>query len=342
MARPSRHVLVLTLLAVVLSLTGCGSDPGTETAKVGEIVYAKSGVDTTGAPKTHLLLPSGRLDVRAGAPIDALTGDATHERTARDAPGGGVFVPITWTFRTAEMARLVPVFGRPLPIEMTLISGGERYTLSPPVVERDGEDVDAYYVAVGGTGQQLDLEVTYAGVTQMLDLVSGDRSKGQADGLYSMDTSGYSITPRPCPSDGWIDEGPAVQVTFSCTSTKPLVVPFVDGKWAPKDHSFVLIGLDTSLSFYQIHGTSGSGATYTVSANKDKTELAGKRPAQVLEKVEQAGIAGGYLVFDLLGKLPKDLSFHRTYQLQRSALQGDVDAPDEVTLDIEGTLPLKK
>ncbi len=342
MARPSRHVSVLTLLAALLLSAGCGSDPETETAKVGEIVYAKAGVDTTGAPKTHLLLPSGRLDVRAGEPVDSLAGDATRERTARNAPGGGVFVPITWTFRTAEMAKLMPVFGRPLPIQMTMISGGERYTLAPPVVERDGEEVDAYYVAVDGAGKQVVLEVTYAGVTQTLDLVSGERSKGQADGLYTMDTRGYSIKPEPCPSDGWINAAPTVQITFSCTSTEPLVVPFVNGKWAPKDHSFVLIGLNTSLSIYQIYGAAGAGATYTVSANKDKTELAGKRPAQVLEKVEQGGVAGGYFVFDLKGPLPNDLSFHRTYELQRSALQGDVDAPHQVTLDIDGRLPLSK
>jgi hypothetical protein len=340
-ASPSRHICVLTLLAFLLSLTACGSDPETEVAEAGEIVYAKAGVDTEGSAKASLLLPSGSLDVRAGKPVDSLASGDTRERSARDAPGGGVFVPLTWTFRTAEMAKMVPVFGRPLPIEMTLVSGDHRYTLSPPVAERDGEEAEAFYVAIEGDGKQLDLEVTYADVTQKLDLVSGARTKGLAEGLYAMDTTGYSITPKPCPSDGWFHAGAATQVTFSCTSNDPLVVPFVDGVWAPKDHSFVLIGLNTSLTAYTIYGSPGSGATYTVTSNKDKTTLAGKRPTRILEKVEQAGIAGGFLVFDLAGKLPKDLAFHRTYGLQRSAMQGDVDAPDSVTLDVQGNLPLK-
>jgi hypothetical protein len=341
-ASPSRHICALTLLAALLPLAACESDPGTDAAAgVGETVSARAGVDTEGAPEGHVLLPSGRLDIRAGEPVESIPEEATSERAARTAPDGGVFVPLTWTFRTASMAKLVPVFGRPLPIEMTLVSNGERYTLAPPAVERDGEGVDAYYIAVDGTGEQVGLEVEYAGVTQTLDLAEGGRDEGRAKALYDLDTSGYSPEPKPCPSDDWINAGPTVQVAFSCTSTDALMVPFVEGKWAAKDHAFAVIGLTTNLTLYTIYGSPGSAASYTVTASKDKTELGGARPSRVLEQVEEAGTGAGYLVFDVRGAVPKSLSFRRTYQLQRSSLQGDMKAPHALTFDIAGTVPLR-
>jgi hypothetical protein len=339
---PSRHICVLTLLVALLPLAGCGSDPETDaSATVGETVAARAGVDTEGAPKGHLLLPSGRLDIRAGEPVESIPEDATSEREARTAPDGGVFLPLTWTFRTGSMARLVPLFGRPLPIRMTLISGGERYALAPPTAERDGEGVDAYYLAVDGTGEQAVLEVEYAGVTQRLDLVDGGRDEGRASALYGLDTSGYDPDPKPCPSDGWIKAGPTVQVTFSCTSTDAVQVPFVDGQWAPKGRTFAVVGLTSNLSLYTIYGAAGGGATYTVRASKDRTELAGARPSRVLDEVEEAGTAAGYLVFELKGAVPRSLDFRRSYQLQRSTLQGDVQAPPELKLEIAGTIPLR-
>ena len=340
MARPSRHVLVLTLLAIVLTSAGCGSDPETEIAKFGEVVYAKAGVDTTGAPKAYLQLPSGRLDVRAGAPIDGLTGDATRERTERDAPDGGSFVPITWTFRTVEMAKLAKVFGRPLTMEMTLVSGGQRYKLPAPTTERDGETADAYYVAVGGAGDQAKLEVDYAGETQTLDLRTGKRAAGRATGLYDLNPADYSEKLKTCPSSDWTDFGPLVQSTFTCSSSDVVVAPFAYGEWAPKGKTFAVVGVSSALTSYAVYSASGAGATYVVTSSKEKSELDGERPTEIVDANGSAGFAAGFLVFTLDGRLPKALTFHRTYQLQRQAIVGDVRAPYALTVDIVGNLPL--
>jgi len=340
-ASPSRHICVLTVLAALLPLAACGSDPESDETKVGDVVTARAGVDTEGAPKAHLMVPSGRLDVRAGDPVESVPADATRERSAREAPEGGVFVPLTWTYRTDSFEKLLPVFGRAQTIDMTLVSGDGSYPLAAPVAELDGEGAEAFYVAIEGTGKDLELELEYAGETQTLDLVSGKLKAGRAEPLYDLDPAKYSEKLKTCATEDWIDKSPLTQTTFTCTSADTLVLPFVDGEWAPKNTSYVVIGLTSTLTSYAVYSAAGAGATYTPSSSKEKSELDGKRPTTVIDEKGQAGFAAGFLVFTLKGELPKNLDFHRTYELQRSAVLGDVKAPFERTLDIEGRLPLR-
>ena len=321
-------------------MASCGSDPESPEAEVGEFVSAKSGVDTEGSAQGYVMLPSGRLDVRAGRPTDRLAADTTTERKVRTAPEGGVFVPLTWTYSTASMAKLQPVFGKPTPVEMTLISDGEDYRLVSPSAERDGAASDAYYIAVEGTGKQLTLEVEYAGETQTLDLVTGKTSKGKAAGLYDLNPADYSEKLKNCPTTDWTDFGPLVQVTFTCSRSDVVVAPFVDGEWAPKGKTYAMVGLASTLTAYSVYDATGAGATYAIIGSKEKSELDGNRPTRVIDGKQDAGFAAGFLVFTLDGKLPSSLDFHRTYQLQRSAILGKIDAPYERTLDISGKLPL--
>ncbi len=340
MASPSRHICVLTLLAVLLPLAACGGDAETTAADLGEIVSAKAGVDTEGAAKAFLMLPSGRLDVRAGTPVDQLAEGATTERQERTAPEGGVFVPLTWTYTTAEMAKFAKVFGRPLTVEMELVTGGESYPLAPPTIERDGQTAEAYYVAVDGSAEDLQLKVDYAGETQTVDLLTGKRSEGLAAGLYDLDPSDYSEKLNTCPSESWTDFGPLVQTTFTCTSSDAVVSPFIDGQWAPKGKEFAVVGVSSSLTAYAAYSAAGAGATYVVTSSREKSELDGQRPTKIIDENKSAGFAAGFLVFTLDGELPDALTFHRTYQLQRQAIVGDVEAPYGRSVDIVGELPL--
>ena len=56
----------------------------------------------------------------------------------RTAPDGGVFLGITWTFGPGDMQAFDKVFGQPLPLKMTLTSGGKEYPLAPPRLTLDG------------------------------------------------------------------------------------------------------------------------------------------------------------------------------------------------------------
>lgn len=340
-ARPSRHGFVLVLLAALLPLTACGSDDDSGAARFGEVVPARAGVDTEGSPKGFLLVPSGRLDIRAGHPVERLDEDATTQREVRTAPDGGVFLGITWTFGPGDMHAFDKVFGQPLPLTMTLTSGGKEYPLAPPRMALTGAESDAYYVALEGDGEDAVIEVEYAGVSQTLDLYSGKREPGDAKALYQLDASKYSAEPVPCPTDGWIDEGPNVRSTFSCTRYGAIVVPFVDGEWAPKGSSFVVIGLTSSLTSFFEFNDNGGAARYTVASSKEKSRLDGEPPTRILDETVAAGAAAGALVFTVSGELPENLLFHRTYSLVRQLVQGEIDAPYARKVDIVGDLPLR-
>ena len=345
MARPSRHILVLTvlatLLATLLSLAGCGSDPQTDKTGVGDVVPARAGVDTEGAAKGFVLLPSGRLDVRAGAPVQNLAVSETRERRARTSPDGGAFVPLTWSYATADMKKLVPVFGRPLTVGLTLVSGGNRYRLSPPEVGTDGQSAAAYYVAVEGSGEDATIEIQYADVTQTLDLRTGDRSAGRAAALYDVDLTTYTEKLKTCPTKDWSMGGRLTQVAFTCSSTPVLVSPFVDGEWAPKDSAFAVLGVASTLSAVNFYAESGAAASYSVSSSTEKAELNGERPIKVIDETLDAGNAAGILVFPLTGELPKNVKFHRSYTLVRTAVAGTIKAPFERQLEIFGMLTLR-
>lgn len=333
-----RHVAALAVVAALLPLAACGDDPASEPRDIGAVVAARTDIDPGDHPKTHLLLPSGRLDVRSGEPVEELSRDDTRERRSQSAPADGVFVPVTWTYRPGAMKDFSSVFGRPETMEVTLVSDGQRYRIAAPVEDSDGEVTESFYVAVEGTADDVELEVEYAGVTQTLDLVSGKRRAGRAEQLYRL--GDYTPTTSPCPSEDWLREGSEVQVNFACTATKPLSVPFVDGTWVRAGHSFVVVGLSANLTAYTIlNGTEG-GATYTVTAGRDKSELDGRRATMVLDESNRGAVYGGYLVFEIKGDLPGSMAFRHTYQLQQSGVRGEIDAPDQLDFEIEGRLPL--
>lgn len=341
MASPLRHICALTLLAALLPLAACGSDPDTGETEVGEVVAARAGVDTTGAPEAFLMLPSGRLDVRAGRPVDTIPADETTERRERKAPEGGVFVPFTWSYQTAMMEELLPIFGRPSTVDMTLIIDGEYYKQAPATLGRDGQNAVAYWVAVEGSGEDVKLEVQYDGLRQKINLRTGIRSAELAKPLYSLDIKGYSPKQASCRNASYVDEGPAVQVTFTCAVSEVLVVPYVEGEWAPEGKAFAVIGLTTTLSAVNVFGTPGSAAIYSVVSSKDKTELAGQRATRVIDEQTMAGTDSGLLVFTIdAGTVPRELDFHRTYQLLRTAKQGTLNAPSERQIDLRGSIPL--
>ncbi len=283
-------MFVLVLLAALLPLTACTRAEKFDATNPGDVVQARAGVDTEGAAEGFLVVPSGRLDIRAGTPVESIDAEATTEREQRTAPTGGVFVPITWTFRSGGIEKLTRIFGRPQPIDMTLVSDGTSYPLSPPSVGRDGEAVDAYYLAVDGNGERLELELEYAGVTQTLDLVSGSQETGRAQGLYDLADAKYSEKLRDCPDGNWPGRDPLTEVRFTCQRADSLTVPFAQGEWAPGTSAFVAIELVTALTYYAVYAPPGGAASYSAVSSREKSKLDGKGPTWTLESAGTGGV----------------------------------------------------
>ena len=338
-----RALPALALLGGLLA--ACGSDqvPAARGAELGDVVPART-VDVNGTVarnRSFLIIPTGRLEVLIGDPLPTLGADDTRAREVRDAPDGGVFLPVSWRYRPHVLDAAAPVFGARQDVTVELVSDGHRYKLVPPAEDRSASNADEFFVAVEGEATDVRLDVDYAGVTQTLDLTAGTRTKGRAAGLYSL--TDVKVSTSPCPDRDWAKrDNQYAQLYFYCTTTTALRTPFVDGEWAAKGHTFVVLGLGTTMDGYLLPGDDGvSSATYTVASSTDTTTLGGNEPVKVLDEVENGGVTNGYLVFDVEGKVPRTLSVGRRYVLTLSRVKGDLDAKQELRLEARGDVRLR-
>ena len=178
-------------------------------------------------PKGFVMLPSGRLDVRAGDPVESLDEDATTGARGAHRTRGRRLPAAHWTFSTADDGGArARSSGQPLPLEMTLISGwrGVRPGVSPRL-ERDGAE----------SGRLLRRRRRHRRARhdrgrvrrrdpdpRPLHRQAGDRP-GQ--GLYDAGPHDYSEKLKTCPTKDWADGRPADRrSTFTCTSYRTVVV----------------------------------------------------------------------------------------------------------------------
>ncbi len=346
-ASPRRAAAWAAALALLLApLTACTGQEGTPAAAqagFGEVVPARQ-VAVNGSvakDRSFVLFPTGRLEVRIGDPLARLGTDDTRAREVREAPAGGVFLPVSWRYRPHVLDAASAVFGQRQDLTVQLVSDDTAYKLVPPAEDRSASDGEEFFVAVEGDAAQVRFEIGYAGVVQTLDLTAGKRTKGRAAGLY--DLTDLKVRDSPCPDRDWLEDDPDLaQLYFYCSTSTAMRTPFVDGEWAEKGRTFVVVGLTTTNNGYLLPDPAGLGsASYTVAASTLTTTLGGKEPVKVLEEAENAGIASGYLVFDVKGRGPSTLQVGRRYRVTLTRVQGDVDAAQELRLEPRGGVPLR-
>jgi len=254
MSIPVRVVLAGLLLGA--GLTACG-DQGAGAAD-GEVVVGRLSDEATG-DSTYVLLPTGRIDLTVGEPVDEVTADQAGDDEKHAAPDGGSFVPVTWEHDPfGEGAVPVGVMGAdPQEADVVLVSGGTKADLGAPYQLAGDQGttdtgVGTMYVAVDGDGESPTFEVTYDGLTQTVDPASGDRDAGAAAALYAEPTMGVEA---PCTSEGFAS-GP-VRPDVSCLVNAPQRTPYLPGQgWAEDGHTWLLVNADISLSGVAVGRTS--------------------------------------------------------------------------------------
>ncbi len=196
-------LLVSGLLAVA-GLTACG-DQGAGAAG-GDVVEGHLSDKVTG-DSSYVLLPTGRIDLTVGKPVDEVTADQAGDGEKHTAPDGGAFVPVTWEHDPfGEGAVPVNVMGAdPQEADVVLRSGDTTADLGSPYQLAGDQGttdtgVGTMYVAVDGDGKSPTFEVTYDGLTQTVDPATGDRDAGAAEPLYAEPTMGIEA---PCTSEGF-------------------------------------------------------------------------------------------------------------------------------------------
>lgn len=330
-----RRLLALAALGLLLPLTACSDDePESPDTKLGDQVSGRAGDLETGEP-TAVITPAGRLSVSFADPVTELDKDETTDLTARSAPGGGSFVPVVWSFENDKIfGEITRLFGDRQPLEVDLVTGGERYSLTPP---DSGPGKTAEYVAVEGSGEDVSLEVTYDGLTQTLDAESGKLDKGVAAALYDLPKTKIKI--KDCPTKKWFTQALIYQ-QYECRYTTAIPSPYVVNEWVKKGHTWLAVTVATNLALYATGELDAAIASYDVVGNKELSTIDGEKPLGTLNERVNEGAASGTLVFDINGKLPKMMQILREYKLNLNGAVGKIDAPQKRTAKIGGEIEL--
>lgn len=187
---------------------------------------------------TDVRVPWGRLQVTMTEPVDTVEGE--------DGTLQGTFVGIQVELRDTEDA--VPVdrlpdagFEDP---QFSLVADGEAWELPALGGWADGAQVDPgarrQYVAVPADAEQVELAMTYDGVTQTIDTATADVTIGDAAPLYD---APFPAPGAPCGDQLWSTGASAVEDAASgCFVLSSATRPYVAGLgWAEAGSRWLVV-----------------------------------------------------------------------------------------------------
>ncbi|MDN5746440.1 MAG: hypothetical protein L0H31_15165 [Nocardioidaceae bacterium] len=323
------------LLVLAPALAACGDDSGD--IKTGDVIPARTDAQFVEGTASTLALPIGRLEIFMGKPTTKLDSTDTRQREALEAPAGATFIPITWQYDARTFGDFSAYVGKEVSPTVDLVSSEATYRLPPP--EPVGEGSKSFYVPVDGTGEDPQLRVDYDGVTQTVDLLTGKRDEGAAAPLYDVKPTSKT---RPCTAGADFHDN-AGRSDYKCKVSKPLRLPYADGKWAKKGHGFVAMTVSTSVLRLDILGTDlRSGATYLATGVDSVFRYGGKKPllvdrvtAGLCPDDTTGGCTGRYhVVFDATGKAAKRLKIDQAFQLELVNKYGAFDRGKRMKLKV--------
>jgi hypothetical protein len=222
MATPSKVRILLSPLAVllVLTLASCGGEKAGTVIEVSEV---------PGGQGLRVDLPAGQLEVSVSGVVD-------------DADGkGGTFVGVDWDldpFAQPDRARLAYAL-RVKDSEIAFVADGKRYPVKAPyrvLNDRAIQDraPQTFFLALEDEPEELTLEVTYDGLTQRVDALTGEHEPGQADRLY--DPVGAGVPQPDCPGTSAV----------KCDVRSVLLLPYVATVgWADPGRAWAVVDVRT-------------------------------------------------------------------------------------------------
>jgi hypothetical protein len=187
---------------------------------------------------TDVRVPWGRLQVTMTEPVDTVEGE--------DGTLHGSFIGIQVELRDTEDA--VPVDRLPdatfVDPEFSLVADGETWELPALAGWADGTEVAPgarrQYVAVPGGADEVDLAMTYDGVTQTIDVATADVAIGDAAPLYD---APFPAPGAPCGDQLWsTGAGPVDDAASGCFVLSSATRPYVAGLgWATEGSRWLVV-----------------------------------------------------------------------------------------------------
>lgn len=247
-----------------------------------------------------LRVPDGEVDVTTTRPVtSAPTGFDLPERLA---PDGGRFVGVQVR---ASVAKTLPqpradaadaAAGSGIAsanatadnadpaVSVALVADGFSYRIPPPLRRSQASrPTDRLaWVAVAGNPRRIEVALTYAGVTQRVDMDTGTRTSGLAEPLYRLTTGFPSSVGRQCGAPTALSGGFRIEAgrDLECAVRTLGGLPYLPGYgWAPRGTVWfsVLLGLERFTPRFQQGDTDYRAATG--SAPVPVTATAGGRAA---------------------------------------------------------------
>lgn len=295
----------------------------------------------------EVLVPGTAVDLQVGRPVREMDQGLVDLGTDRDwsdtaavrADDGADLVPVSWASRPVNNSAGQAVGEEE--IDIHLVAGGRRIELA----RGTGRDLaskatgtgTSFLVAVDAGDEDLAVEVTFDGVTQRLDVTTGELDRGAAQGLVTRPRRLDAPCPdvRPCQlrtGGAWRPNAREATLT-----TGPLVPHAWDDElgWADEGRHWVGVVVRPSLTSYTVDR---AGTPRTVTDVGDLSlRLDGREPERTegLEGGETYSSArSGYAVFAVDDDAtPRTLSAARTLRLEGAT---------PTTLRVSGSYPLER
>lgn len=257
------------------------------------------------------------LEVRVpSAEIVFTVGDPETSVDDQDAPDGHVIVPIAWTV-TRQPAG--PFSGFDGQTDVEVVAGEDTIPLTT-IDDQSGTDESAY-VVLPGDGTDVDLQVTYDGVTQTVT-TDGEPAYGAAAPYYESTGAGVDI---PCGPSVWGRD----DIELVC-SARGWVLPYVpDQGWAPEGSAFAVV--EPRLVLQRVLD---GRQRYATTFKADRSTIDGVELQSRLDPgAEGEGSADGQLVAEVDADAPHVWEAHLEFEITEGPRSGS-------TVRLEADLPL--
>ena len=312
------------LTAVVLS--GCGSSSPADDAAV---VPAAETLALDG-DEFEVMLPSGQFAFTVTEPRDELSESDAADGESREAPDGQKYVGLGWDWKgmAGRAFSLLNHDVAPQVASVSVATGDEEV----PVFELDTQDQSAgrAWVLVADDADP-SLRVTYDGLTQTVDLDSGEVDAGAAEGFY--DLAAYDVD---CPDQGPGAGRDGLQYRIDCTVGEVIAVPYVaDLGWADEGEIWLLVQVELRLG--EVRFTAGTeSAGYRVDRENGSVTVGDGNPVELWQAEGMAdGFGATYAVPAPVGG-PWQLDITRSYDLTRNG--SAPGAPGTEHIDYDSTV----
>ncbi|GAA1503481.1 hypothetical protein [Nocardioides humi] len=338
----------LILLLLAPALASCGD--GGSGVEVGDVVPARQDAQFSGkGVESVVALPIGRLEVTVGESVTEIEARDTRQLEQLEAPEGSAFVPITWQYDAATFGALSAYLDTQAKPVVDLVADGASYRLPAP--EQTGEGAESFYVLVRGKGRSPQLTVAFDGVSQQVDLASGDVEAGAAASLY--DIAKPRTKRYPCAPE--VDFGrPTVRPPeFSCSVTRPMRLPYAGDAWAEEGRSWLVVTVRTTLGRWnELAEDLKSGAIYYADKVESTYRLGKTEAARVIRDnantvCPDPANSGGctsefHVVFDVAEKASRTLTIDQDYELLLASTYGGAEAKATLDLGVTAEARLRK